>query len=59
MFLGKSKQAHDDQSRQDTSGYEVLHSARAPAVATVYSQIMNTMGAAVNAPKVSPYTSGA
>src|SRR5437879_4945692 len=24
MFLGEGKQAHDDQSRQDKSGYEVL-----------------------------------
>jgi hypothetical protein len=25
MFLGVGKQAHDHQSRQDKSGYEVLH----------------------------------
>ena len=25
MFLGEGKQAHDHQSRQDKSGYEVLH----------------------------------
>jgi hypothetical protein len=25
MFLGVGKQAHDNQNRYDTSGYEILH----------------------------------
>jgi hypothetical protein len=28
MVLGKGQQAHDDQSRQDTRGYEILHHDR-------------------------------
>ena len=46
VFLGVSKEGHENQSRYDTSGYDILghgcHSNRAP--------MMNAKGAAVNAP---------
>ncbi|MBV9558959.1 MAG: hypothetical protein JOY90_00620 [Bradyrhizobium sp.] len=55
MSLGEGKQAHDNQSHQDTSGYDVLHHGRHSkrltndVVSNRAAKIMNVVGAAVNA----------
>jgi hypothetical protein len=53
MFLGEGKRAHDHQSHQDKSGYDILHHGYhsrglAHYVATARPKMMNTV-AAVNA----------
>jgi len=56
MFLGEGKQAHDHQSRQNKSVYEVLHHGYHSTGLAHYvagdrapPKMMNAVGAAVNA----------
>lgn len=56
MFLGVGKHAHEDQSREDTSGYQVLrHGCHSTGVSARLARpqlgMMNGFDAAVNAPQ--------
>ena len=57
MFLGEGKQAHDHQSHQDKSGYEVMHHGYHSTGLVHYvvgdrgQSMMNIVGAAVNGPQ--------
>jgi hypothetical protein len=50
VLLGEGKQAHQNQSRQDTSGYDVLHHG-CPSTGDRAAKDDEPMGAAVNAPQ--------
>jgi hypothetical protein len=50
VLLGEGKQAHQNQSRQDTSGYDVLHHG-CHSTGDRAAKDDEPMGAAVNAPQ--------
>ena len=50
VLLGEGKQAHQNQSRQDTSGYDVLHHG-CHSTGDRAAKDDEPMGAAVNAPR--------